>query len=361
MFPEPKIKIEYASEVDRELWDTFVENNAFSAPYHLWGFGETFSLTYGYKRYYLIARDENNNTIGVFPLIFIKSRLFGSKLISLPFCEYGGPLSSNIKNSKTMIMAFIDEILNIASKLNIDYLEIRNSILNGEWFEDRGFKIIKKYLTFQINLSVDKKRLWGSLDRKTRNAIRKAMKANIDIFDFTIDDKNNLKKYFLLYLQIEKKLGSPPHSFKLFTNLLATKKSIKLLMAEYKGEPAGGVIVFYNKKGIYWWNGVSNSKFKNLNVTNLLLWKIIEWGNENGFSFLNLGRTRKGTGVYHFKKGLGGEEIFYTDYVYPLPNKKVVSLDPTKGIYKYLTKFWSHLPLFISRSLGPRIIKQIGL
>jgi len=346
---------------DSHSWNAFVESNPCSTPYHLWEFGQALSSTYGYERYYLLARNDDE-VVGVFPLIHIRSRLFGNRLLSLPFCEYGGPLvSSNFGDLAQTAEGLFEEVLTIASSLNIDCIEIRNPSLHGELLENEGCHVVRRYVTFEIDLSREKEHLWRSLDKKTRNSTRKAMKSELNVYEVSQED--DLKEYFLLYLKTQNRHGSPPHDFKLFRNLfrLNAENSMKILIAEYCAKPIAGAIVFHNKRNIYWWGGVSDPKFRHLNATDILLWKIIEWGHESGFAGLNLGRTRYGTGIYHFKKGWGGIEIPLVDFVYHAESKDASTPDPSEGKYQFLTKLWSRLPVCISRRLGPRIIKQVGL
>jgi predicted N-acyltransferase len=187
------------------------------------------------------------------------------------------------------------------------------------------------------------------------------MKNELNIYE--VGKEDDLKHYFSLYLKTQKKHGSPPHDFRLFQNLfrLNAGTSIKILIAEYGAKPIAGIIVFHNRRNIYWWGGVSDPKFRHLNATDVLLWKIIEWGNESGFTSLNLGRTRFGTGIYHFKKGWGGIEVPLSDYILAMKGKNAITPDPAEGKYQVLTELWSRLPMAFTRLIGPKIAKQIGL
>lgn len=187
------------------------------------------------------------------------------------------------------------------------------------------------------------------------------MKSKLNVYE--VDNENDLKKYFSLYLKTQKGHGSPPHDFELFRNLfrLNAGNSIKTMIAEYRAKPVAGVIVFHDRRNIYWWGGVSDPKFRYLNATDILLWRIICWGQESGFASLNLGRTRYGTGVYNFKQGWGGREIPLSDYIFAMNAKHAITSDPAESEYLILTKLWSHLPVSFTRLMGPRIIKQIGL
>ena len=358
-----EIQIEKVTdEGARDTWNRFVKEHPYSTPYHLWEFGEVFASTYGYDRRYLIAKS-NNRVVGVFPLILIKSRIFGNKLLSLPFCEYGGPLIKlSFSNSEVVMSRLFNEVLAFNLK-DLDYIEVRNPQLPNKLLKTVvgfGFHTSNRYVTFRVDLAKDREILWHTLNKKTRNSTRKAIKNNLNVYEVSTEDE--LENYFSLYLKTQKKHGSPPHNFKLFKSLVKSMgENIKILMAERYTKPVAGIIIFCHKQGIFWWNGVTDPKFRNLNGTNLLLWKVIQWGHENGYTYMDLGRTRPNSGVHHFKKGWGGTEVPLSDYIRPVKNSFKGTPDPSEGKYRFLTKVWALLPISISKLIGPWIIKQIGL
>jgi FemAB-related protein (PEP-CTERM system-associated) len=351
-----KLNIEVADECDACLWNEFVKMNPHATPYHLWEYGKSLSLTYGYKRFYLIAK-EDEEIVGILPLIQVKSLLFYNKLISLPFCEYGGQLSESKYIAKSLWKMAIE----VANKLKVDYIEIRNP---SSIPDTNGYHRIQRYVTFEIDLTKGIESLWRNLDKKTRNAIRKAMKNGIGVEE--VKNENGLKLYYKLYLKMQKRHGSPPNSFKLFYNIyrqLQPMGIMRILLAKYQGKTIGGIITFHFNRIIYWWGNVTEPDYRHLNPANLLLWKVIEWGDENNFKIFNLGRTRKGTSIHHFKDGWGGKEIILQDYAYFL-NEKMNSRklpDPNQGKYRFLSIGWSLLPTAFAEKLGPKIISKIGL
>lgn len=355
-----KLNVEVADECDAYLWNKFVKMNPYATPYHLWEYGKSLSLTYGYKRFYLVAK-ESEEIVGILPLIQVKSFLFNDKLISLPFCEYGGQLSKSNYIARLLWKIAIK----VASKLKVDYIEIRNPSNVPDIDE---YYRIRRYFTFEIDLTKNKDILWLNLDKKTRNAIKKAMKNGVEVEE--VKNENDLKLYYRLYLKTQKRHGSPPNSFRLFCNVyrqLQPMGIMKTLLAKYQGVAIGGIITFQFNGIIYWWGNVMAPDYRWLNPTNLLLWEIIKQGNENGFKTLDLGRTRRGTSIYHFKSGWGGKEAVLQDYVYFLNgnthmNRKKHALpDPYQGKYRFLSKVWSLLPTTLAEKIGPRIISEIGL
>jgi len=349
------INIEVTDHVEKKSWNEFVKMSPRSTPYHLWEFGESLSLTYGYKKLYFVAL-ENGEIVGVFPLVHVKSLFFGDKLISMPFCEYGGPLSKSEYVEKLLL----ELAVRVANGLNVDYIEIRNPLDDVSNLKNE-YSPLQRYITFKIDLTKPKETLWLNLDKKTRNAVRKAVKRHVEI---RRGEKKDLRIYYELYLETQKRHGSPPNSFSLFRNfceLLQPMNIMRVLLATFQGKVIGGIITFQLNGVIYWWSNVTEPEFRQLNPTNLLLWRTMEVGHENDFKTLDLGRTRRYTSIYHFKSGWGGKETNLRDYVSFLGSGSSELPDPEQNKYQFLSRFWSFVPIIFAKKIGPRIVSGIGL
>jgi len=320
----------------------------------------------GYQKYYLTAT-HNDNVVGVFPLIQVNSRIYGNRLISLPFCEYGGPLADpNLGDQETRLLigALLDAASKLARSLKVRYVETRSPPpgVACDCITDKGYQDLRSYVTFRIDLSVELHELWARLHRKTRNAVRKPMKEGVKVKD--VEGEEELESYYRLYLQTQKRHGTPPHHHRLFERLydvFSDAGKIRLLMAEYRGNPIGGVIMLRYDATIFWWNNVTDIRHRSLNSTNLLLWKMIEWGAQNGYRTLDLGRTRKGTAIYRFKSRWGGQEAHLRDFVYFLDSEEKELPDPSQKRYRYLSKLWSSMPTSLAKIIGPKIRGDAGL
>lgn len=354
-----RLWVEQLPITSKDLWNEWVSSHPDAHFYHLWEWGDLLSTTYNYQRYYFVAKSAEG-IVGVFPLVHVKSRIFESKLVSLPFCEYGGPLVSNSLDSSTSDLVtglFVKAARDLVRDLRADYLEIRQPSLS---FSTLGLSPIERYLTFRVKLVPREAEVWRNMDKKCRNAIRKAEKCGVKLLDADIA---HVKGYYDLHLGTEKRHGSPPHSEAFFYNLwkLFKRKGLaKMALASYEGRPIGGIIVFCFNGRIYWWSNVTDKKHGGLNPTNFLLWKIIQWGIRNNFKTFDLGRTRSETvGIYHFKSSWGGKVIPLKDYVWSV--KEITLPDPYQRKYVILSKIWSKLPSAITQHVGPKIVKEIGL
>lgn len=345
-------------------WNNLVANNPDASAYHFWEYGEALTQTYRYSKHYLVST-QNSEVDGIFPLIHVRSVLFGNRLISLPFCEYGGIVTRmGLKSDVALRVAklLVNAATELGRTLDVEYLEIREPLALSAILKASGYEQSREYVTLRIDLSKGLEQIWSDLGKKTRNAVRKAVKSGVELE--VVRQREQLKAYYELYLQTQKKLGSPPHCYELFENLLnafSHTNDMRILLARNQTKPIAGIITFSNGKTIYWWNNASDLKYRHLNPTNLLLWKAIEWGAENGYNIMDMGRTRKDTTIYHFKSGWGGQERLLHDLTCFYDSKRRQLQDPSQKRFQYLSRVWGFLPISVAKKLGPRLINGIAL
>jgi FemAB-related protein (PEP-CTERM system-associated) len=298
---------------------------------------------------FFMALFDNEKILNAIPLFLIKSSFFGKKLVSMPYGDYGGFLSDN------KVYWITKELENLARKNDVDYLEIREPNLKVE----KSLKSFEKkltYLNFVINLNRSLEDIWKSFDKKVRNSIRKAEKNNVKVIEGA---KKDLEEFYRLYLNTMKKLGSPPHSFEFFDNVFKfCSKSVKLLFAVCNDKKIAASIFFLHNKKIYYWKNVSDHEYLHLRPNDLILFKMIEWGQKKNYESLDLGRSRMGSGGFLFKKRWGGK-MNELKYYYRL-FKDIEIPDPEEEKYKVLSKMWKFLPIFIIKRLGPMIRKNFA-
>src|ERR1044071_812816 len=76
---------------EESRWDEFVLAAPTATFFHLAGWRRVIEESFAFKTFYLVA-ERNGQTTGVLPLTYIKSRLFGNRLISNAFAMYAGPV-----------------------------------------------------------------------------------------------------------------------------------------------------------------------------------------------------------------------------------------------------------------------------
>src|SRR5579863_57104 len=87
------LTVTHASSEDAGEWDAFVNQHPEGRYSHLWGYRAALEKAYGYHCVYLKFHCDGQ-LCGIFPSI--KHPRNNGWLISQPFTEYGGPLTTNL-------------------------------------------------------------------------------------------------------------------------------------------------------------------------------------------------------------------------------------------------------------------------
>jgi hypothetical protein len=209
---------------DKDRWNAFVRANTDAQVYHLWEWGDVLCRTYKYERYYLAVTCDGD-IIGALPFLLIRSSVFPDKLVSLPFCGYGGPLLANSLDTATAenaLRMLLQNLKSVARILNVDYIELKPPpVFSSSILSAFGFAASQRYLTFRIDLRKSESKLWQNLKRDVKRRVTQAMKTGIEIKSVGAD---NLQEYYDIYLSSMKRHGSPPHSYDLFKNICEARR-----------------------------------------------------------------------------------------------------------------------------------------
>jgi hypothetical protein len=79
-----------------------------------------------------------------------------------------------------------------------------------------------------------------------------------------------------------------------------------------------------------------------------------------GCSRFDFGRSKTGSGAYHFKRNWGfePEPLTYASWTAPGANKR--DADPTSARHALQIAVWRRLPLGLANRLGPMIARGLG-
>jgi hypothetical protein len=81
---------------------------------------------------------------------------------------------------------------------------------------------------------------------------------------------------------------------------------------------------------------------------------------ERGYERFDFGRSKFGTGSFDYKTYWGFEPQ-PLNYEYKLVRGRALpDLNPLNPRYKHFVAMWKHLPLSVSRWLGPHVVRHLG-
>lgn len=330
---------------DEKAWDEYVYKSNNSTFYHQLGWRNVIKKTYGHKPIYIISK-ENEAIRGILPLFLMKSKIFGNKLVSVPFAPYGGVNADN----KTIEKALIEEAKRIAEKYNVNYLELRQ-------FDTKETELVSydAYFTSILNLEKDPMIIWNKCRKSMRRYVKQAIENNLQI----IKNSKNIEEFYNLYSRNMHALGTPPHSYTFFENLLIEfPRYTNIVTVNHINNPIAAIFLLNFKDTIIYGWGASLEEYLKLSPNYLLFWDTIKCGCEIGYKFFDFGRSQLNTGVYLFKIGWGAEpkQLYYQYY---LIKNHIVDTSQSNPKRQMFAKVWKKIPLPIANKLGVKIRRNL--
>ena len=320
-------------------WDEFVLKSNEATYCHLLGWRDVIKKSYKHQDLYLVAK-ENKRIKGIFPLFVIKNPIFGKKIISLPFLNYGGPIAEN----EEVTNALVEYLKKILKEENCQFFQIRQVNPVSQLITDLS------NVSFILTLDKNLENIWQKIEAKTRNQIRKSYQFGPKLEKGT----HYLKDFYKLYQKTMKRVGTPVHSLEFFRNIIEEfPQRTEILIAKFQDIPVAGMILFSFKDILSNPWSALDIRYKRTNVNNFLYWEAIKYAVERNFKYFDFGRSPKNSGTFNFKKQWNGKvkQLYYQHYPFcPLSDREK---------YQYFAYIWSKLPLSITNLLGPKIRKYI--
>jgi len=342
-----ELEIRVLDDEQADAWDSFVEQNPDATFFHRAGWRTVLEQGLGHKAHYLYATDGAGQIQGIFPLGEVRSFLFGHSLISVPFCVHGGIAAQSDAAHDRLLAAATD----LAERLNVDYLEVRNSRpLAGPW------KTKHLYVNFSREIDPDPEQNMLAIPRKQRAMVRKGIKAGLES---RLDD--GVDSLHEAYSESVRNLGTPvfPKSyFKMLKEVFGD--ACEVLTISKDGELVASVMSFYFRDQVLPYYGGGTFKARSLKGNDFMYWELMRRATEKGIRLFDYGRSKRDTGSYSFKKNWGFEPVPLDYQYYLVKAGEVPDINPTNPKYQLVIRIWKKLPLSLTRIIGPFIAKNLG-
>jgi len=332
---------------EEEAWASYVHESNASTFYHQIGWRNVVEKTYGHKPRYLVARADDGGINGVLPMFLMESRVFGRKLVSVPFAPYGGVCADDAGPRR----ALMEEGMRMAQAEGVDYFEIRQFTMS-----DPGLVTNEAYVTSILTLDRNPEVVRGAFRKSMRRYVRKAAQHNFQVNMVSKD----IKEFYGTYSQSMRKLGTPAHGHAFFRNiLLEFPEDTNIATIKYDGGVISTMLLLYFKNtAIYGW-GASLNEYLKLSPNYLLFWDVIKDSCEKGFAFFDFGRSQPNTGVFLFKEGWGAEpkQLYYQYYLHNAKN--VPDTGQSNPKRQRFARMWCKLPTPLTNKIGPLLRRSV--
>jgi lipid II:glycine glycyltransferase (peptidoglycan interpeptide bridge formation enzyme) len=172
---------------------------------------------------------------------------------------------------------------------------------------------VKPYHTFRVDLSQPPEVIRKRFDQKWRNQLNAAERNGLEILCGTSDELYD--KFLALYadMMARKQFQTTVdvHEFRRIQARLPAKQKMLIMISLLEGKPMTGLVsTAVGETGIYLLGATSTEGMRSKG-SYLLQWQMVRQLKERGCRWYDLGgiNPEENPGVYHFKQGMGGEEV----------------------------------------------------
>ncbi len=347
------LEIRNTHNVDHAAWDQYVLSRTDHATYLTSAWRRAVEAGYGNRTYYLGAF-EQGSLFGVLPLVLVRLPLSRGRLVSLPYCDYGGLLAS----SSDAADALLCQAIALARRLSAG-LEVRGVDSHPALTQHGGFCQVTNKCRMVLELPGSSARLWQGFRSKLRSQVKSAVKNGLTC---ALGRDELLPDFYEVFCRNMRDLGSPVHSSSWLRSVLASFGTHARVGIVYKGPiaVASGIILTQgNQTSIPW--ASSLREFNRLNPNMLLYWTFLEYAADNGASFFDFGRSTPGEGTYEFKKQWGAQPVPLHWFAYGRRSPRRSRFHVTGVLQSAAEGIWRKLPLTIANAAGPSIRRFVSL
>ncbi len=258
---------------------------------------------YGYEPVALVLEDHGAGIRAGWPFMIVRSRLTGSRLVSLPFSHHVGPLLETQEHAEHLLVAALAAVR-------------RHHLgrLDGRGWSPRVPPLRQLVPTVihqehLIDLSHGPESVLKRVDKDMRYSIRRASREGVTARIGTPADSD---LFYGLYVALRKKQGllPQPRAFieQIFSGIIGHDNGF-LVVAEHGGRAVTALLSLGHGPIVVGSHSGSLPEARRLRAAHLALWTSVEEACRRGYQWYNLGRTDEGSaGLAHFKQGWGTEQ-----------------------------------------------------
>lgn len=342
---ETQMSVTVASDKNSVNWDRFVSDHADSVNYHRWAWKRVIEQAFGWRTFYLIA-EENGKISGILSLVWLKSRLFGNLLCSLPYFSEAGLVADSPEASE----ALLAETIRLARELKAEYVELRHRRESPVSWPAKTGKV-----TLECDVHPDPEESMRRLSTKMRTNVRRSLKLGLEA---EFGREEFLGDFYDVFCLKMRELGTPVYSRKFFDAILENfpgESFICRVRHEGKTVAAGFLTAWRGVMEANW--SASSPKAMNLRPNMFLFWQMLCFAGQKGYRVFDFGRSSVGSGTYEFKQQWNTRVVPLHWNYWNAFGDQALELNPENPRYRAAIWTWQRMPLLLTKWIGPPIAR----
>ncbi len=341
---EAPLTVCIAGDADAEAVNAYVDSHPQGTLFHRSGWANAANAAYGFEDVSLAAF-RGDVVVGLLPLIDVRAPMLGRSLVSTAFSVGGGPIADDDEG----LAALADEAAAIGRDRSANYVELRaNPVLGDDWLAKTDV-----HASFELPLPANEGENLAMVPRKRRAEIRKAIKA-VDAGDLSIRIAHDTDEFYQLYALSLRDHGTPvfPRAF-LDALVSAFAGQTEISIADFHGEPVAALLSFYDGDVVRPYYIGATKAARDARAAEFLYWSQMRRAAARGCARFDFGRSKIGSGPYHFKKlwGAAPKPVVYRCKL--IGARNLPDINPNNLKFAAFVAMWRRLPSSLANRVGP--------
>jgi serine/alanine adding enzyme len=297
----------------------------------------------------LLVATSSDETLGMLPLEFLESRLFGRFLVGLPYLNVGGVLTTSDEATARLI----DAAVALSDELDAKYLELRHE--QRHVHPAFNHELTEK-VHMRLALPAEHETLWQQIGPKVRNQVRKAEKEGLTV---AWGREDLLADFYSVYSHNMRDLGTPVFSRRLFASILRhLQGEAEICIARHGRTTVAAALLIHGHQISEVPSASSLRRWNHLNGNMLVYWHLLTRAIERGQQVFDFGRSSADSNTYRFKAQWGATP-HPAVWQYYVRRGNVGEMRPSHPKNQRRIAIWKKLPLWLTRLVGPTIVRGI--
>ncbi len=328
-------------------WDEYVRSRTLTVT-DLTGWRHVLRQVYGLPSHFFVAFD-GDAVVGAMGLFEVKHPLFGHYLTTAAFSNDGG-LYCDGPDVRELL---VTEARRLADDLDVAYLLIRT-----RGVELDGFDVDRHYRTALVDLEGGADSVWkDTLKAKARNQVRRGLGEG-----FTVHaGHDQLRAFHQVFHRHMRDLGSPAHSFGFYEAIIEhLSDHARFIVVRDGAQPVAGALLFEVNGTVSNYHTVALRQYNRRCPNYLIYWDMISQSCARGNRLFDMGRSEEGSTQLRFKTNWGARVVGLSYNYYLRKLDRIPYVDPRNAKYRLPIAVWKRLPVPLTRSLGPHLIRGLA-
>jgi FemAB-related protein (PEP-CTERM system-associated) len=329
-------------------WDAFVRTAPNGTFFHLLGWRDVLSEAFGFRAHYLVAR-RAGGLVGVLPLCEVRSPLRRCCLLSLPFTVQGGVCAVDDAAQRALERAAVA----LGGERDAAYIELRDGLDGGGFTIRDGL-----YYGFRRAVFPTDAENLAAMRPKQRRMVRLGQQAGL----VARVDAGDVETFYDLFARSMRRLGTPVFPLRYFRLLLDRfGDQCALLTVWHRQTPVAASLSFLFGDAVLPYYAGSRREYFHYAINDFMYWELMRYARQRGVRLFDFGRSKRNTGAYQFKRHWGFEPEPLRYRTYGAAERAPESAGTSNGAVHLLRRSWQHLPLAVTRLLGPTLVRHFGV